>query len=233
MEGLLMKTDFTMTKQQFYIASIVCLCILIVAACYGWFSGKMGSEEELGAEEMNISGEAEHPIDQDATAQDTTATPEKADPQTEAANVGGAGVVVSSPKYSLPAEGSVIRDYSSDALIYYKTLDQYMVHQGVDIGMPVGTEVCAAADGLVSKVISDDEMGVTVWMAFPGEVTVVYSNLAPELSVEEGDEIFRGDVIGVTGESSIYEKSEEPHLHLEVLLNGQPVNPNDYFQFEK
>ena len=231
MEVLLMKTEFTMTKQQFYIASIVCLCILIVAAGYGWFSGRMDLEEGMGAGEMNISGQAESAMDQNVPAQDTTAVPEKADPQTEAANVGGAGVVVSAPQYALPAEGSVIRGYSSDALIYYKTLDQYMVHQGVDIGMPVGTEICAAADGLVSKVITDDEMGVTVWLAFPGEVTVVYSNLSPDLFVEEGDEIFRGNVIGVTGESSVYEKSEEPHLHLEVLLNGQPVNPRDYFQF--
>lgn len=225
-----MKTDFTMTKQQFYIASIVCLCILIVAACYGWFSGHLDSEKGIGVEEMNISGQAEV---SEESAQDTTAVPEKADPQAEAANVGGAGVVVSPPKYALPAEGTVMRDYSSDALIYYKTLDQYMVHQGVDIKMPTGTQICAAADGLVSKVIPDGEMGVTVWLAFPGEVTVVYSNLASELSVEEGDEVFRGDVIGVTGESSIYEKSEEPHLHLEVLLNGQPTNPNDYFQFGK
>lgn len=231
MEDNIMKTDFTMTKQQFYIASIVCLCVLIVAAFYGWFSGRVGTEGDGGLQEMNITGQADVPVDPEIPAQDTAATPEKEVPQAEDTTVGGAGVVVSTPKYQLPAEGAVMRDYSVDNLIYYKTLDQYMVHAGVDIGMPVGTEVSAAADGLVSKVIMDGEMGVTVWLAFPGEVTVVYSNLAPELSVEEGDEVFRGDVIGVTGESSVFEKSEEPHLHLEVLLNGQPVNPNDYFQF--
>ena len=215
-----MRTEFEMTKQKFYIATFICACIVVIAACYGWFS--QGGEELSQNKPETIMGEAE-------ITEDTAAKPEVQ--QQEQTEDTSAGVVVSPPQYGLPLEGQLIRQHSEDTLVYYETLDQYMVHTGVDIAAAVGTEVKAAGDGLVSKIITDGEMGVTVWVAYPDEITVVYANLDPNLSVEEGDAVRRGDILGVTGETSIYESAEQPHLHLEVMKGDTSVDPADYFNF--
>ena len=55
-----------------------------------------------------------------------------------------------------PVEGSAIYGYSMEALSYNQTTRDWRVHDGVDIAAQAGTAVCAAADGTVYAVYSDD-----------------------------------------------------------------------------
>ena len=48
----------------------------------------------------------------------------------------------------------------------------------------------------------------------------------------EGKELKRGEQIGKVGESAISELADEPHLHLEMTVNGLAVDPADYFSQE-
>ena len=64
-----------------------------------------------------------------------------------------------------------------------------------------------------------------------GECYTIYKNLSAELpeSTVVGAAVKAGDVIGTVGESAMIEVAEEPHLHLEMTVNGLQVDPMDYF----
>ena len=61
-----------------------------------------------------------------------------------------------------PVDGSIIRVFAINSLIYSETLNQWMTHSGVDIASPKGTDVRCIADGTVDNVYRDDMMGMTV-----------------------------------------------------------------------
>ena len=226
-----MRTEFTMTRRQFIIATVICGIIVAAAVCYGLLLGNAERREDPAPDK--ITGQAQQTENITAGSEgteDAGASLGQQEGEQQARDASG-GIIVSTPKYALPLEGEVIRDFSQDTLVYYETLDQYMVHEGVDIAAEVGTQVKAATDGVVSKILPEDEMGVTVWVAYPDEVTVAYGNLDSALSVEEGDALSQGEVIGVIGQTSLYEKNDPSHLHLEVMQGELLVDPSGYFPF--
>ena len=62
----------------------------------------------------------------------------------------------------------------------------------------------------------------------PDGVTAVYSNLAQKTAVAVGDLVDTGAVLGEVGRTALAESGLEPHLHLELLADGEPVNPLAY-----
>ena len=122
----------------------------------------------------------------------------------------------------------VTNPYSMDALIYSVTLDQYMVHCGVDIEAPEDTQVVAAASGTVTAVYQDDRYGNSIEITHDNEFITVYSNLTDADMVEVGDIVEAGQIIGGVGATGLFESLEPAHLHLEMLKDGVYVNPMDY-----
>ena len=98
-------------------------------------------------------------------------------------------------------------------------------HTGVDIGMPQGTEILAGNDGTVTLAGSAGGYGLCV--AIEGEtyaghtLTTKYGHCS-EILVSVGQEVHAGDVIAKVGSTG---NSTGPHLHLEVLVDGQYLNP--------
>lgn len=127
-------------------------------------------------------------------------------------------------KLSSPVEGKLVKPYSMDALIYSKTLRQWMTHSGADIAAPKGSEVRAVAAGSVERVYEDDMLGTTVIIDH-GSFKSVYSGLKKEVPVKEGDAIPARAVIGELGDTAISECADESHLHFEIWRNGSPVDP--------
>lgn len=128
----------------------------------------------------------------------------------------------------MPVDGTVSIKYSTDVPIYSKTLDQYMVHNGVDISAPLDTQVKAAAAGTVVNVYKDDALGTTIVINNGNGFTTTYSNLSIDSMVEQGDVVKKGDVISGVGDTSLFEALDGPHLHFEMKKDGQLVNPADY-----
>ena len=52
--------------------------------------------------------------------------------------------------------------------------------------------------------------------------------MSDTIEVITGDEVKTGDIIAKAGSSSIADFTSEPHLHFEILLNGEFVNPSEY-----
>ncbi len=98
-------------------------------------------------------------------------------------------------------------------------------HTGVDFAMPLGTPVLAAAEGVVVAVAHTRiGYGNYVMIAHGGGVITLYAHLMDTL-VNVGDKVTRGKRIGLEGSTGL---STGPHLHFEVRINDQVVDPMRY-----
>lgn len=134
--------------------------------------------------------------------------------------------------YTKPVNGSVIKEYSDDVLVYSVTMNDYRVHSGVDIAASLGNPVMAFCDGVIKEITEDPLMGYTVSVDHGGGLVSVYQNLSAIVpqGIEVGVNVKSGDVLAGVGESALVECAESPHLHFEVWLNGVAVNPSDYLE---
>ena len=130
--------------------------------------------------------------------------------------------------YTWPVKGQVLRTFTAEALAYDPTMGDWRTHCGVDIAAEAGLKVLAAGEGQVEEVYSDPMMGTTVTVQQPDGITAVYSNLAEEVAVSVGDAVETGAVLGTVGGTAIAESGMESHLHLELLAEGNHVDPLDY-----
>lgn len=106
---------------------------------------------------------------------------------------------------------------------FYKTLRE---HTGFDILSPVGTEVLAAASGTVTLVSRQTTAwGRRIEITHSGGIVTTYSHLQ-EIMVKKGQKVQQSEVIGRVGNSGT---SFAPHLHYEVIVNDNYVDPINYF----
>jgi len=127
-----------------------------------------------------------------------------------------------------PVLGNIEMPFSVDMPIYHRTLAVWRTHPGIDIAAAIGTRVLAIADGTVVDVFEDDMLGTTVVIDHGNYLQSIYANLARTPVVSPGDNVAMGAVIGAVGDTAIGEIREVAHLHLEMTLNGEPANPEDF-----
>lgn len=152
-------------------------------------------------------------------------------------NEGSESPVAAEPEefeLALPANGSLTKGHDATIQVWSETMGDYRVHLGVDISTEEGAPVFAAADGVITKVWDDALMGRCVAISHGDDIFTFYKNLDPVLSVgiEQDAEVRCGQQIGKVGESAIAELADEPHLHIEMTVNGLAVDPTDYFSDE-
>jgi murein DD-endopeptidase MepM/ murein hydrolase activator NlpD len=109
--------------------------------------------------------------------------------------------------------------YRSDPLTHGRG-----VHQGVDIAAAPGQPVMASADGVVVRAGLVGGLGQAVYIAHGFGVTTRYGHMS-RIDVRPGQRIKRGDVVGRVGNTG---RSTGYHLHYEVRVDGDPVNPLAY-----
>jgi murein DD-endopeptidase MepM/ murein hydrolase activator NlpD len=98
------------------------------------------------------------------------------------------------------------------------------LHAGVDLGMAVGTPVRASAQGVVRRASSDGLNGRVIVLDHGRGVVTLYCH-NDELLVRDGQRVERGQVLARSGNSG---RSTGPHLHYQLDLAGQPVDPLQY-----
>lgn len=101
---------------------------------------------------------------------------------------------------------------------FYKA---YIQHSGLDLLVPRGTDVFAAADGKVKTAAFSRSTGNTVCIEHPGGYETFYEHLE-KLTVHKGQTVRKGDRVGTSGMSG---KASAPHLHFEIRRDGAPLNP--------
>ncbi|MBN2794082.1 MAG: peptidoglycan DD-metalloendopeptidase family protein [Clostridia bacterium] len=100
-------------------------------------------------------------------------------------------------------------------------------HYGIDIGVPMHTDVYAADGGTVIFAGYKGTYGKLI-MIDHGENKVSYYAHNDVLKVQKGDKVFKGQLIALSGNTG---RSTGPHLHFEVRINGVAVNPIKYVNY--
>ncbi len=131
-------------------------------------------------------------------------------------------------KITQPVVGNEVLGYAVETLCYNPTTRDWRTHNGIDYAAEPGTEVCAAADGIVYTVYEDETMGTTVVIRHDNGYTTKYASLGKETTVAAGQEVKSGDVIGTVGCTALLETAIGDHLHFSVSLNGENVDPDDF-----
>jgi len=101
----------------------------------------------------------------------------------------------------------------------------YAGHTGMDLAVPLGTDIYAVADGTVLFTrASSTGYGIHVAINHGGGVVTLYAHCS-KILVGEGQRVSKGEVIALSGSTG---NSTGPHLHLEFVVNGTPYNPRSY-----
>lgn len=206
-------------KNRAAIALTLCFCVMALTSV---FAVKASLEK------------IQNTLDPAATAQEDSAqsnqeaaakTPVVDSQDNDSSKQSGSGSENAAAPYINPVDGSVQLKYSMDALVYSKTLDQYMTHPGVDLSAQLSSEVKAIAAGTVTNVYTDDRYGITVEITHDNGIISTYSNLAKQGLAEVGDEVSKGDKIGCIGKTALFESQEASHLHLQIQKDNALVDP--------
>lgn len=100
------------------------------------------------------------------------------------------------------------------------------MHQGLDIAVPTGTPVRAAAAGTVTYAGAMGGYGNIVIIDHGNRVETRYAHNS-RIVVRVGQRVKRGEVIAYSGNTG---NSTGPHLHFEIRYRGTPVNPEHYLK---
>lgn len=101
-------------------------------------------------------------------------------------------------------------------------------HPGIDLAMPEKTAVYATAFGTVTFSGLNAEYGYMIVMRNDDSIETIFGHNSQNL-VQVGDTVFAGQRIALSGNTG---QSSAPHLHYEVRIHGQSVNPIKYFVYE-
>ena len=138
------------------------------------------------------------------------------------------GLVAPAPSNSvsvpsrMPVEG--VRLTSSYGMRDHPVLRRRAQHNGVDLAAVTGTPVYATADGIVGMAQAYGSYGNYVQLEHGGSLQTRYAHLS-SYTVAPGEHVQKGDLIGYVGSTG---RSTGPHLHYEVRVDGEAVNPVPY-----
>jgi murein DD-endopeptidase MepM/ murein hydrolase activator NlpD len=139
-------------------------------------------------------------------------------------------------KEKMWASRPAIQPVSNEDLLYLHTMFGLRIHpkygfvrphKGLDFTAPVGAPIYATGDGVVERAEYSASFGNVVYINHGFSYETRYAHMT-NFIVQKGDEIKRGQIIGYVGGTG--SDSVGPHLHYEVLFNGEQVNPINFFQ---
>jgi len=97
------------------------------------------------------------------------------------------------------------------------------MHRGTDFRARTGTPIFAAGDGIVDSIGRNGSYGEYIRIRHNGTYETAYAHLSKYAAgLNYGDRVRQGDVIGYVGSTG---RSTGPHLHFEILKNGNQINP--------
>lgn len=125
--------------------------------------------------------------------------------------------------YILPIEGNISKGYSDTALQYSTTYNDMRLHTAVDILCKAGSNIKSVGNGTVKAVTDDANYGRIITIEYEDDITIKYCGMG-SVNVKESDSVATGDVIGTSGEIPC-ECADNPHIHIEAIVDGKVVSP--------
>ena len=130
--------------------------------------------------------------------------------------------------FTWPAPG-ISRTTSEFGNRLHPIFKTYKLHTGLDIGAPTNTTIVASNAGTVIKAGWNNSYGYMVMIDHGGGIVTLYAHNS-SLLVKQGDVVYKGQAISKSGSTG---NSTGPHLHFEVRVNGQYVDPRNYVTYGK
>ena len=204
------------------------LCVVAVGVSgYFFVTGALRETEQM-QEVLSIPATVEEADRQPAEKKTDTPAQTTAPAEDTIVQQPVESVMVQTPTVVLPVSGEVLRDHAMDRLVYDETTRDWRVHNGVDLAAEPGQDVKAARAGTVLAVYEDEYYGMTVVLEHDGGYTSRYCNLAETVQAAVGESVSAGQTIGKVGATALIESASQSHLHFEVCLNGDPVDPASF-----
>jgi murein DD-endopeptidase MepM/ murein hydrolase activator NlpD len=132
------------------------------------------------------------------------------------------------PSLAWPVRGEVLRAHSQTEPVYLPTLGAWAVHDGLDIAAKAGDPVNAALSGTVGAAYADPMLGNVLEVQHPGGLTSRFAGLATLNLLRVGDPVKTGQLLSPLGSPMPLESEDPPHLHFELLKDGEWVDPREY-----
>lgn len=132
------------------------------------------------------------------------------------------GVSIRKALLSTPVDGARIS--SGFGMRMHPVLGFTKMHKGIDFAAPIGTPIFAAGNGTIEKIGPFSTYGNYIRIRHNSTLKTAYAHMLRFASgLRDGMRVKQGEVIGYIGVTG---RSTGPHLHYEVLINDQQVNPH-------
>jgi len=210
----------------FYLALAVCIVAVGGVATAGFLS-MLPSSDNLPdpssaaspktAAPTTPATQKEQPVAQNPTDIPDDRTTEPNEPATAETGAPPADLFV------LPLSNEVLREFSGGQPVFMETMGDWRIHNGVDFKGEENQQVRALADGTVKSIEDDPIFGKGIVIDHGFEIISRYYGVAVS-GITAGDVVKVGDVIGMLCDIPC-ELGDGPHLHLEIIVNGEFVNP--------
>lgn len=214
---------------------IIALCVLLLSTTLIWrYTSNPDKSTDLAKDEIEeenlntymdpYEGYVEKVIDEYNTADnnqdgDNTKDEKEADDKSKLNGM------------KMPVKGEIIKDFVVDDLVYYESIGEWRVHYGIDIKPSDTLMVESAFNGKVVEISTSEVSGTQIVIDHGDNIKTIYNNLF-SAKVKEGEKVEQGQIIGNLGIVESIESADGPHLHFEISVNGENVNPLDYMPKE-
>lgn len=173
--------------------------------------------EEAGSNLVEISEEAEPVAEAESIIIEETPTNNNAEAELNFSN-----------EIMRPVEGETLIPYSMDKSVYFQTLDQYKYNPAMIIKAEEGENVLACAEGKVTDIYNDAELGEVLVLELGDGYEAVYGQLT-NIKVSVDDYVNAGDVIATVSTPTKYFSTEGSNLYFRLDSGETAVNPEDFF----
>lgn len=128
-----------------------------------------------------------------------------------------------------PVQSDILMHYSMDKSTYFATLDQYKYNPATIFSAEEGTAVTACAQGKVTSIFENEEIGKAVTLDLGDGYEATYGQLT-EITVKENSYVNPGDTIGSVAVPTKYYSAEGSNVYFALTHNGEPVNGEALFR---
>ncbi len=139
--------------------------------------------------------------------------------------VGGSEPVSSANALAIPVNGTVTSGFGYRV---HPVNGGYLMHGGIDIAADTGTPIAAAWDGVVTEVAAGTSYGNYIIVKHTDSLSTLYAHCS-EITADEGKIVKKGETVALVGSTGV---STGPHLHFEIRVNGEPIDPRSVLKTE-
>ena len=128
-----------------------------------------------------------------------------------------------------PVPGAIVRGFDAAAPVFFDAAGIWQVHSACDYQAKTGDVVKAMTNGSVIDIEDSGILGKTIVIDHGSGLIATYGGLSMNSYVKVGDPVKEDQAIGHIGNTTLYETSDGPHLHLSVIKNGIAIDPETLF----